>query len=78
MGRVEKTAQPRQVALLSPPIFILSGRRSLRHERSSENIAQWAVDSEEIKTAHYLLPATHYNIDTIRRIGAPYFHNILA
>src|SRR5262245_40775868 len=32
MGRVEKAAQPRQVALRSPPIFIVSGR-CLRHER---------------------------------------------
>src|SRR5262247_4027950 len=32
MGRIEKAAQPRQVALLSPPIFMVSGRR-LRHER---------------------------------------------
>src|SRR5262245_47590654 len=27
MGRVEKAAQPRQVALPPPPIFIVSGRR---------------------------------------------------
>jgi hypothetical protein len=33
MRRIEKAAQPRQVALLSPPIFMVSGRR-LRHEGS--------------------------------------------
>src|SRR5262245_57780476 len=33
MGRVEKAAQPRQVALRSPPIFMVSGRCSWRHER---------------------------------------------
>jgi len=32
-GRVDNAAQPQQVALRSPPIFMVSGRRSPRHER---------------------------------------------